>query len=102
MKRSLPFIYLAVNIGCAVVVLTAAHHVGSVIAAERRDYSDGVDGITFFAASAPAFLLGLLANVAWAAKVFADLWRRRGYEAFAWLGAGAAVWVAAIVTARLF
>src|SRR4051812_16501991 len=102
MKRSLPFIYLGLNVACALAVLFAAHRVSAFIAAEQRDYSDGVDGITFFANSAPAFLLALLTNVAWAGKALADVWRRRGYQASAWLGTAGAVWVWAIVIARLF
>jgi ABC-type microcin C transport system permease subunit YejB len=102
MKRSLPFMYLGLNIACALVVLFAAHRVGAVIAAEQRDYSDGVDSITFVAMSAPAFLLAMLINVAWAGKAFADAWRRRGYQAFAWFGSATAVWVWTIVVFRLF
>src|SRR4051812_41615511 len=66
MKRSLPFIYLGLNVACALVVLFAAHRVAGLVAAEQRGYSDSVDAVTFFAHSAPALVLALLANVAWA------------------------------------
>ena len=102
MKRSLPLIYLGLNVGCALVVLFAAHRVGAVIAAEQRNHSDGVDSITFVTASAPAFLLAVLANVIWTGKAVADASRRQDYRALAWLGTAAAVWVSAFVVMRVF
>lgn len=101
MQKSLPFIYLGLNIASAVVVLFAAHRVGAVIAAEQRGYSDAVDSITFVTASAPAVLFAVLTNVTWAGKAVADAWRHQSYRAFAWLGAGAAVWVLAALAVRL-
>jgi hypothetical protein len=102
MKRSLPLVYLGLNVACALVVLFAAHHVAAVIAAEQRDYSDTVDSITFVTDSAPALALALLTNVAWTGLAFADVLRRRGYLAFAWLGVALAVWGSAIVALRVF
>jgi hypothetical protein len=102
MRRSLPVIYLSVNVTCALVVMYAAHRVAAVMAMEQRVASDSVDGITFFAISAPAFLIAAMANAAWTGKVIVDLWRRRGNRALQWLGAAVAVWAVAIVAIRLF
>ena len=101
MRRSLPAIYLAVNVTCAFVVMYAAHRVAGVMAVEQRVASDSVDGITFFAISAPAFLIAAMANAAWTGKEIFDLWRRRGNRALQWLGAAVAVWGVAIVAIRL-
>jgi hypothetical protein len=102
MRRSLPVIYLSVNVTCALVMMYAAHRVAAVMAMEQRVASDSVDGITFFAISAPAFLIAAMANAAWTGKVIFDLWRRRGNCALQWLGAAVAVWGVAIVAIRLF
>lgn len=101
MRRSLPVLYVAVNVACALVVLYAAHRVAAVMAMEQRTVSDSVDGITFFVTAAPAFGVAVLTNAAWAGKVLVDLWRRRGNEALLWLGAAIAIWCVAIVTGRL-
>jgi hypothetical protein len=101
MRRSLPVIYLAVNITCALVVLYAAHRIAALMAIEQRVESDGVDSITFVANSAPAFAIAIVANVAWIGKVLFDVWRRRDVRALRWLGAAMSVWGAAFVAARL-
>jgi hypothetical protein len=101
MRRLLPVVYLAVNVLCAVVVWYAAHRLAAVMALEQRVESDSVDGITFFAISAPALVIGVVANVAWVGKVLLDLWQRRGLRALPWLGAAVGVWGAAIVAARV-
>jgi hypothetical protein len=101
MRRSLPVIYLAVNITCALRVLYAAHRIAAEMAIEQRVESDAVDGITFIANSAPALGIAIVANVAWMGKVLFDMWRRRDIRALRWLGAAMAVWGAAIVAARL-
>ena len=51
--------------------------------------------------SAPAIAVALLVNVGWAIKAIVDVVRWRAYEALAWLGGGAALWVAALVGAWL-
>ena len=102
MRRTLPIIYLALNVICALVVLRADHHVAAVMAREERVAPDGVDGITFFAMSAPSFLIGLLLNVAWTGKAVVDGAWHLGYGSFGWLGGGVAVWVAALLAIRLF
>lgn len=99
-RRLLPFLFLVLNVACAWTVLNAAHHVAAVMAREQRTQSDGVDAITFYTMSAPALLVALLANVAWAGKAVVDATRRREYRSFAWLGAAVAVWVLAILVAR--
>ena len=101
MRQSLPFIYLGINVACALVVLYAVHRVVAQMAAEQRTVADFGDSLCFEIVSAPAFLLALLTNLAWVGKALADAWRRRGYQAFVWLAAVAAVWVVAIVGARL-
>ena len=101
MRRLLPVVYLAVNVMCAIVVWYSAHRVAAVMALEQRGESDSVDGITFFAISAPALVIGVVANVTWMGKVLFDLWQRRGLRALPWLGAAMGVWGAAIVAARL-
>jgi hypothetical protein len=101
MRRTLPVVYLAVNLMCAFVVVNAANHVAAVMAMEQRTESDSVDGITFFATSAPAFAIAGIANAAWTSRVLFEMWRRRGNRALLWLGAAAAVWVAAIGAIRL-
>jgi|SRR5690242_4562150 len=100
MRRSLPFIYLGLNVACALVVLYAVHRVVALMAAEQRTVADFGDSLSFEMISTPAFLLGLLTNLAWVGKALADAWRRRGYQAFVWLAAVAAVWVAALLGAR--
>jgi len=100
MKRSLPVIYLAINAACALFVFYAAHRTAQM-ALEQRTESDSVDGITFFATSAPAFAIATLTNAVWICKVIADLWRRRGREALVWLGGAVIVWGAAILACRL-
>ncbi len=101
MRRLLPVVYLAVNVMCAIVVWYAAHRVATVMALEQRVESDSVDGITFLAMSWPAFVIGVVANVAWMGKVLVDLWQRRGLRALPLLGAAVGVWGAAVVAARL-
>jgi hypothetical protein len=101
MRRSLPFVYIGLNIACALAVLYAGYHVTSVIRMEQRTYSDSVDGITFAVMSAPAFLLALLINILWIGKALMDAWRRHVLEAFAWLAAAGAVWAVAMLCARL-
>ncbi len=101
MKRSLPVIYLAINAACALVVWYAAHRVTALMALEQRTDSDSVDGITFFAHSAPALAIAALTNVAWTGKVLIDLWKRRGREALLWLGGAVIVWGVAILAGRL-
>src|ERR1700751_3352450 len=101
MRRSLPIVYLAVNVACALVVLYAAHRVAAVMAMEQRGLSDNVDGITFFAISAPAFLIAAITNVVWTGKGLYDMWWRRGNSALQWFGAALAVWGAAIIAGRL-
>lgn len=99
-RRSLPYLYLVVNAASALAVLYAAHEISALMRAEQRTASDSVDGITFFAKSAPAFLVTIGVNVAWARKGLLDLSRRRDGEAFAWLDAARAIWAAAVVAAR--
>ena len=100
-QRPLAVIYLAINAACAAVVFQAAHRVTAQMAIEQRTLSDSVDGITFFAAAAPAFLVALLTNAAWVVKALVDLWRRRGHEGILWIGGGVVIWGASILAARL-
>lgn len=100
MKRLLPVIYLSINLACVLVVLYAGHRVTSLMVAEQRTESDGVDGISFFFMSAPAFAIALLANVVWCIKAIVDGWRRHEYRTFAWLAGGVVVWIVTIFGAR--
>ena len=100
MRRLLPIIYLGVNLACVLVVLYTGHRVTSLMVAEQRTESDGVDGITFFAMSAPAFGIALLANVVWGIKAVWDVARRRDQQTFRWLGVGVVIWAVTIFCAR--
>ena len=101
MRRTLPVIYLALNLGCALLVLAAARHIGAVAVAEQRTAHDGVDGVTFFAAAAPTLALAFVVNTAWAARALADAVRRRTYAASGWLAAVAVLWAGAALGSRL-
>lgn len=78
MKRSLPVIYLAANIACALAMLLAVHHVAAVMTLEQRTIPDGVDSVTFVTESAPAWAIAALVNLAWIILASIDLLRRRG------------------------
>ena len=101
MQRSLRVLYLAINVACGVVYLYAIYRVTSLISLEQRTAADGVDGISFFALAAPALLVALLVNATWLAKALGDISRHKDYQAIKWLGAGAAVWLAAFLGGRL-
>ena len=101
MRRSLPYLYFGVNVACALIVLLAARRVAAQLVMEQRTSADSVDGITFIARAAPALLVGLVSNIAWAAKALLDAMRRRVYGSAAWLGAGLLMWVATVVVVRM-
>ena len=100
MRRFLPVIYLSVNLACVLVVLYVGHHVASLMVAEERTESDGVDSITFVVMSAPAFGIALLANIVWGIKAIYDVWKRRNYRPVVWLAGSVVTWVAAFLGAR--
>ena len=100
MRRSLPIIYLAINVACALVVLYAAHRVPALMTLEHRTASDGVDGVEFFTLSAPAFAIAAVTNAAWTGRAVVDLWYRRGRHALWWLAAAVAVWSVAMLASR--
>lgn len=66
MRKSLPFIYLGVNVACALVCLYAGHRVAGRMTLERRTAPDGVDGVTFPALSAPALVIAIIRQPAFA------------------------------------
>ena len=99
-RRALPALYLALNVACALLALSAAQQVGVLAAAEQRGAADAVDGIAFFVAAAPGLLVAGTANGAWALLALWAAAARRAYGPAAWLGAAAAVWAATVLAAR--
>jgi hypothetical protein len=100
-RRSPPYVYFGVNVACALIVFVAAQRVAAQMVMEQRTSADSVDGITFMARAAPALLVGLGSNFAWAAKALLDAMRRRVYGSAVWLGAGLLMWVAIVVVGRM-
>ncbi len=101
MKRPLKYIYFSVNLVGALVFLYAYFHTTSLVMREGRIETDGVDGITFFVFSAPAFAVGLLANATLGMKAVTDAWGARDYRAFGYLAVGLLTWGLAILCMRL-
>jgi len=100
-RRALPYLYLALNLACALLVSLAALHVDSVMRAEQRTAPDSVDGITFFTDSILPVLLALFVNVAWVAKGVVGALRRRTYRSFTWLGVAVSIWSVLTLATRL-
>jgi hypothetical protein len=101
MRRFFPGIYLAINVTCALVMLYAVHRTAAVMAMEKRTVPDAVDSVTFVTDSARAWGFAAFTNLGWLCLALFDLVRRRGGQAFWWLGGAVAVWGAAIVVGRL-
>jgi hypothetical protein len=68
---------------------------------ERRDYYDGIDGVTLFFQVVPVLLLCLLLNLAWGIKALIDFLRRKDFHASYVLIFVAAAWLILFVIIRV-
>lgn len=101
MRRAAPYLYLALNLACALLVSLAALHVDWVMRAEQRTDPDIGDSITFLAESILPAFIALLVNVAWVANGVVGALRRRTYRSFSWLGVAVWIWSVLTIATRL-
>ena len=101
MRRAVPYLYLALNLACALFVSLAALHVDWVMRAEQRTDPEFGDSIEFFADSIIPALFALLVNVAWVANGVVGALRRRTYRSFTWLGVAVSIWSILTLATRL-
>ena len=99
-RRLLAFLYIGLQVACALIVLYASYRVSARMAFEQRTASDIGDAIEFFEIAAPTFLLAMVINLAWLAKAILDVSRRDDHRAIRFLGGAVALWIVTIVALR--
>jgi len=99
--KSIGRIYFFANVIGALLTLYFAHGIIEFAKAEHRTYFDASDSITFLGEAGIIFLIALFVNAIWLVRALIDILKRRRFQASAWFGAVALVWLAAFIAIRL-